>query len=117
MVSRSKPSRSYFRPRDGEALVQRWRESGLSMAAFCREEDVSRRRLTYWRDKLEASGFVELVVGEPGSALQMLEPADAAGASSAEDAVELVIGDAFLRFPDRPGLAAELVGALLARSS
>lgn len=35
------------------AKISTWRESGLSMAAWCREHDESYYRFTYWRKRLE----------------------------------------------------------------
>ncbi len=34
----------------GRALVEAWRASGLSGAAFCRQHDLRAQRLHYWRE-------------------------------------------------------------------
>ena len=36
----------------GRALVEAWRLSGLSGAAFCRERQLWPQRLHYWRERL-----------------------------------------------------------------
>lgn len=48
-------------------LVSRWEQSGLSMAEFCRREDIAYWKFLSWRKRLEefdasAGGFAELVV-------------------------------------------------------
>jgi hypothetical protein len=45
--------------------ISDWRDSGLSMAAWCREHDESYYRFTYWRKRLEPKAqesgrFIEL---------------------------------------------------------
>lgn len=44
----------------GRALVEAWRASGLSGAAFCRERNLRAQRLHYWRERL---GYPIKVVG------------------------------------------------------
>lgn len=70
----------------GRALVEAWRLSGLSGAAFCRQHHVRAQRLHYWRERLgypiktvgeparvpvprpsPAEGFVQMVVRTPGA--------------------------------------------------
>ena len=36
----------------GRALVEAWRVSGLSCAAYCRQHDMRSQRLNYWRERL-----------------------------------------------------------------
>ena len=36
----------------GRALVEDWRASGLSGAAYCRQHDLRPQRLHYWRERL-----------------------------------------------------------------
>jgi prephenate dehydratase len=52
-----------------------WRESGLSMAAWCRENNESYYRFTYWRKRLESKAqnngrFVELTWSSPSLRLE-----------------------------------------------
>ncbi len=66
----------------GRALVEAWRVSGLSGAAFCRQHNLRAQRLHYWRERLgypikataesprvhgdrppTTDGFVQVVVG------------------------------------------------------
>lgn len=46
----------------GRALVEAWRVSGLSGAAFCRQHNLRAQRLHYWRERL---GYPIKVVSEP----------------------------------------------------
>ena len=39
--------------------ISSWRESGLSMAAWCRENSESYYRFTYWRKRLEPKSAPE----------------------------------------------------------
>ena len=60
---------------EGEAMVAAWESSGLSMAAFARQEGINVRRLGLWRRRLKGSvgdtdhtsGFVPVSVTAPGS--------------------------------------------------
>ena len=38
---------------EGQALVERWRQSGLSVGAFCRKHAVGEHVLRYWIEKSE----------------------------------------------------------------
>jgi hypothetical protein len=49
----------------GRALVEAWRVSGLSGAAFCRQRHLRPQRLHYWRERL---GYPIKVVREPSVA-------------------------------------------------
>jgi hypothetical protein len=97
----------------GRALVEAWRSSGLSGAAFCRERNLRAQRLHYWRERLgypikvmgggrssvvpprppSSEGFVQVVVGPPPPA------------SSTH--VDIVVGDAVVRV--RSGFDAALL--------
>jgi hypothetical protein len=46
----------------GRALVEAWRVSGLSGAAFCRQHNLRAQRLHYWRERL---GYPIKIVGVP----------------------------------------------------
>lgn len=69
----------------GRTLVEAWRTSGLSVAAYCRQQGLRPQRLNYWRERLGypikviggnrrttddqpptkvASGFVQVVVDD-----------------------------------------------------
>lgn len=86
----------------GRALVEAWRASGLSGAAFCRQHDLRAQRLHYWRERLgypikqvgderrpamprqpTTDGFVQVVVGPT--------------APIASTHVDIVVGDAVVR--------------------
>jgi len=101
----------------GRALVESWRASGLTGAAFCRQRNLRPQRLHYWRERLgypmrivrtgsprtadvpsapESSGFVQVVVHAPASA-----PTD----------VEIVVGDVVIRI--RPGFDPVMLRSLV----
>ena len=44
---------SYWRAADARVVVEAWRRSGRSLAAFARQHGVSARRLAYWRTQLD----------------------------------------------------------------
>lgn len=39
---------------DAKALLTRWKQSGLSMQAWCNENGVARHSLQWWRPRIEA---------------------------------------------------------------
>lgn len=43
-----------YRKRNWRALIRKWRESGLSKAEFCRENNIELRRFSYHSIKLGA---------------------------------------------------------------
>jgi len=60
-------SKRYWAPEDGRRLVDAFRASGESAAAFCRALGLSRQRLRYWLARHPVStptpvGFAELVL-------------------------------------------------------
>lgn len=56
-------------------LLAEWRASGLSRAAFARQQGVSPSSLYRWRRALERPAFVEVVAAEPtGSAFVLRLP-------------------------------------------
>lgn len=98
----------------GRALVEAWQTSGLSGAAYCRQQGLRPQRLHYWRERLgypikvvaEArrttvssssvtSGFVEMVVGPP-----------------ATTDVDIIVGGARIRI--QPGFDRDLLRAVVA---
>jgi len=97
----------YFTDADGRALVADWRKSGLTVSEYCRTYEITRRRLIYWRKKVESDRFVELVVGESGRGPRAVDTACETG-----EAIEIVLGEVVIRFPDRPGMAGEILSAL-----
>lgn len=89
---------------EGAALVQEWRRSGLSMAEFGRSRGVAAHRLRYWERRL-APGPAEMpfvVMSAEGSSA---EP-------SGEDAIEIVVGEFFVRVPAGVGTLAEVLRTL-----
>jgi hypothetical protein len=58
----------------GRALVEAWRASGLSGAAFCRQHDLRVQRLHYWRERL---GYpIKVVGGSPRTSVAAPPPSD-----------------------------------------
>jgi hypothetical protein len=101
----------------GRALVEAWRASGLSGAAFCRSQGLRPQRLHYWRERLGypiralgdgcrqsttaapvAEGFVQMVVGDhhPPSPITY---------------VDILVGGATIRV--RSGFDAALLGSVV----
>ena len=104
----------------GRALVEAWRVSGLSGAAFCRQHNLRAQRLHYWRERL---GYPIKVVGEPSSCAPVARPPTTDGfvqmvvraqPGPPSTHVDIVVGGAVIRVG--PGFDADLlrgvVGAL-----
>ena len=96
----------------GRTLVEAWRSSGLSGAAFCRQHHLRAQRLHYWRERLgypvrvisdrrrppaspppTTDGFVQVVVGT--------------AVPTPTSHVDIVVGDAVVRV--RTGFDAALL--------
>jgi hypothetical protein len=103
----------------GRALVEAWRASGLSGAAFCRQRNLRAQRLHYWRERL---GYPIKAVGEP-SRVPVARPPTTDGfvqvvvstpVEPLTTHVDIVVGGAVIRVG--PGFDADLlrrvVGAL-----
>jgi hypothetical protein len=103
----------------GRALVEAWRVSGLSGAAFCRQHNLRAQRLHYWRERL---GYPIKVVGEPLCApvarppttdgfVQMVIRAPSGPPSTH---VDIIVGGAIIRVGPGfdAGLLRGVVGAL-----
>ena len=105
MADRSeRNARGYMTAAEGQALVAAWQRSGLGPTEFCRSRGVTVNRLAYWRSKTAPEiDFIEAVVEEASA------PADVAAPL---EAIEVVVGDVFVRLPDRPGRAAEILAVL-----
>jgi hypothetical protein len=48
-------ARRYWRERDARVVVEAWRNSGESVAAFARRHHVERRRVAWWAGRIEGS--------------------------------------------------------------
>lgn len=104
----------------GRELVECWRSSGLSGAAFCRRHGIRAQRLHYWRERL---GYPLRACGRPGASLPMVPGVPSSAGfvqvvmdrSAAPSAgIEVVVGQARIRVaPGFDGqLLAEVVRAL-----
>jgi hypothetical protein len=60
----------YFSLEQGQALVDGWRQSGLSRSAFARERQVGVHVLQYWSQKLSAAR-VSTLTTQPSTAAFM----------------------------------------------
>ncbi len=86
----------------GRALVEAWRASGLSGAAFCRQHDLRAQRLHYWRERL---GYPVKVVGDSSRTSVPAPPATdgfvqlvvSAPPASPDTHVDIVVGGAIIR--------------------
>lgn len=96
-------------------LLERWRSSGESAAAFCRRQGIAPQKLSYWKRSL---GRPSRRAARPARAahsgfvpVQLVEgPAEAAGGS-----LEIVLGNGWrvlVREGVSPELLAEVVAAL-----
>ncbi len=100
-------SESYFTKADGKALVSEWRRSGLSKGEFCRVRGVSKPKLVYWTKQVGVSpSFIEVTVPSRNKRRE----SDSLGF---EESVEVLIGDAFVRFPSQPGVVGEILDILM----
>jgi hypothetical protein len=91
---------------EGAALVQEWRRSGLSIAEFGRSRGVGAHRLRYWERRL-APG--------PAETPFVVMSAEGLGSSaepSGDDAIEIVVGEFFVRVPAGVGTLAEVLRTL-----
>jgi hypothetical protein len=95
----------YWRAADAERVLEAWRRSGQSGAAFAREHGLSRARLLRWRDRLKLSASP---VFHPVRVVQGATPIAAASSSSLE--LELRGGRRIRVYAGfDPGLLEELV--------
>jgi hypothetical protein len=96
----------------GRSLVEAWRSSGLSGAAFCRQHNLRAQRLHYWRERL---GYPIKVVGDarrpvaprPPTTDGFVQVVVGPVAPTATTHVDIVVGDAVVRV--RPGFDASLL--------
>lgn len=110
----------------GRALVEAWRASGLTGAAFCRERNIRAQRLHYWRERL---GYPIKVVGQQGRQAAVpsapsprtegfVQVVVSGALPSTDTSVDIVVGDATIRV--RPGfddgLLRAVINALTARA-
>lgn len=74
----------YWDEDDGRRVVEAWRESGLSQAAFARRSGIGAQRLRYWKHRVD--------VGVEETA--RLVPVEVVGAqySVEEEAFEVAVG-------------------------
>jgi hypothetical protein len=104
----------------GRALVEAWRASGLSGAAFCRARNLRAQRLHYWRERL---GYPIKVVGGARTSVGPLRPPPPPSSegfvqvvvdpspSVSSTYVDIVVGDAAVRV--RSGFDAVLLRAVV----
>jgi hypothetical protein len=86
----------------GRNLVEAWRASGLSGAAFCRQHDLRVQRLHYWRERL---GYpIKVVGGSSRTSVAVPPPSDgfvqlvvSTPPTSPNTHVDIVIGGAIIR--------------------
>jgi len=62
---------------DWQEILQKIEQSGLSIAQYCRENDIKTHTVRYWKQKLvkqETSGFVRIATCEPTQAMEIIYP-------------------------------------------
>ena len=101
----------------GRALVEDWRASGLSGAAYCRANNIRPQRLHYWRERL---GYPIKVVGERRAAM-VHQPSMAPATGFVQvvvdttprcTSVDIVVGGAMIRV--QPGFDIDLLRSIVA---
>ncbi len=101
----------------GRALVEAWRGSGLTGAAYCRANTIRAQRLHYWRERL---GYPIKVVGER-QAVRIRQPPSAPATgfvqvvvdtTPSSTAVAIIVGGATIRV--QPGFDIDLLRSIVA---
>ena len=89
--------------RAGRAMVEAWRRSGESRAAFARRHGLGAHRVKYWLDRIEGQGNGAQPSARRQSAEVTFAPVRVVDADpaqvSAPVALEVVIGAAVVRVP------------------
>ncbi|MBA3684538.1 MAG: hypothetical protein H0W72_04775 [Planctomycetes bacterium] len=116
------PSRPPIDPLDeagGRALVEAWRASGLSGAAYCRSRNLRAQRLHYWRERLGYPIKVLRTTHQPTTVPSSVVPSSGfvqvvVGPTSSTTDVEIVVGGAVIRVQAGfdPGMLRAVVSAL-----
>lgn len=100
--------RAYWRAADAEVVLEAWRRSGRSMAAFAREHDLVRGRLARWQRELKTRPRESQAVAfHP---VRVVMPAD--GQREVEHTIELVLAGGH-RVAIRRGFDAEVLEELV----
>jgi len=93
-------TRSRWTPDDAREVMAAWEQSGLTMAAFCRQRQIRPERFYWWRSRLaawsEAGGQQALVRVHPAAdeTFNLVEAAVVAGThTTAAVAIHLDSGD------------------------
>jgi hypothetical protein len=63
--------------KDWQEILNKIEQSGLSIAHYCRENDIKPHRVRYWKQKLvkqETPGFVMISTGVPSQAMEIIYP-------------------------------------------
>jgi transposase-like protein len=69
---------------DWQEILQKIEQSGLSIAQYCRENDIKPHTVRYWKQKLvkqETPGFVRISTGIPAQAMEIIYPSTYSGES------------------------------------
>ena len=72
----------YFSTEQGQALVDAWRQSGLSRSAFARERGVGVHVLQYWSQKLSAPRVSSMTTPPSSSAFMQVTLPSVSGSLS-----------------------------------
>ena len=100
----------------GRALVEAWRASGLTGAAYCRAHNIRPQRLHYWRERL---GYPIKVMGDRTPMAHPQPSTPATGfvqvvvdrTAPSTTAVDIVVGGAIIRV--QPGFDASLLRSVI----
>lgn len=92
---------------EGAALVSEWKNSGQTMAAFCRDRGLSAHRVSYWRRRLEESVSTGFMVASAGELRGTPAPADPSAC------IEVFVGERFrVRIPAQAGAVEDILFVL-----
>lgn len=102
--------------------MQRWRESGLSVRAFCEANGVPPHRVWYWKKRLATSdgadegprqAFVVLSSADIDSDGGGVDEGEMSEGDATDDAVEVVLGDGeLIRIPCGTASLSEIFSAV-----
>ncbi|MBK9934121.1 MAG: transposase [Cytophagaceae bacterium] len=60
-----------------QEILQEIEQSGLSIAQYCKDNDIKPHTVRYWKQKLvkqKTSGFVKISPGVPSQAMEIIYP-------------------------------------------
>jgi len=96
---------------DGRAAVSAWRASGLSLAAFARQQGFDDQRLRWWRDRIEGRPRATSSVKRTTTLVPL--KVIGLGARPAQGTVRILVDDAAIEVSDCGSVSPTWVAALV----